>query len=146
MTRKEGWIHVLSGLRSISRHLSVDCTKPRILRNLPEFVQTAWDREVGREEQSCTYRGSKSAKSARILSALPSAVHDSTEPSSGCASTTLYSFFPLFVRVSAELSAYEAKSVLGSTTYDIIRHDVPRGPHPSRHVRHLDQLSQLRVF
>ena len=34
ITRKEGWIHVLSGLRSMSRHLSVDFTKPSILRNL----------------------------------------------------------------------------------------------------------------
>ena len=41
----------------------------------------------------CAHRGSKSAKSARILSPLPSSVHDSTDPSSGWRSTKLYSFF-----------------------------------------------------
>jgi hypothetical protein len=40
-----------------------------------------------------THDGSKSAKSARILSPLPSSVHDSTDPSSGWISTKLNSFF-----------------------------------------------------
>ena len=40
-----------------------------------------------------THDGSKSAKSARILSLLPSSVHDSTDPSSGWIRTKLNSFF-----------------------------------------------------
>lgn len=44
-----------------------------------------------------THDGSKSAKSARILSPLPSSVHDSTDPSSGWIRTKLNSFFARYI-------------------------------------------------
>src|SRR5260221_11422759 len=52
------------------------------------------------EPEGVTYRGSKSAKSARILSPLPSSVHDSTDPSSGWSNTKLYFFRSLMTKIS----------------------------------------------
>lgn len=52
-----------------------------------------------------THDGSKSAKSARILSPLPSSVHDSTDPLSGWINTKLNSFF---ARYTTSYPSYQA--------------------------------------
>ena len=49
-----------------------------------------------------THDGSKSAKSARILSPLPSSVHDSTDPSSGWINTRLNSFFARYATLGPD--------------------------------------------
>jgi hypothetical protein len=61
-----------------------------------------------------THDGSKSAKSARILSPLPSSVHDSTDPSSGCSSTKLNSFFARYTTFdpSYQTFHFEKRQVL----------------------------------
>ena len=86
-TRPFGWTQFDSGSRSMRRHFSVDLTNDMSFWTL---WTGSW---IVRGQLSTAYRGSKSAKSARILSPLPSSVHDSTDPSSGWSNTMLYSFF-----------------------------------------------------
>ena len=57
-----------------------------------------------------THDGSKSAKSARILSPLPSSVHDSTDPLSGWIRTRLYSFFARYRTIRSVLSDFVSRS------------------------------------
>jgi hypothetical protein len=53
-----------------------------------------------------THDGSKSAKSARILSPLPSSVHDSTDPSSGWIRTKLNSFFARYATLDPSYQTF----------------------------------------
>src|SRR5216683_2491330 len=86
------WTQLDRGFRSIRRHLNVDLTDDRSFWTLETTVPLYSAAVVSASPKTVTYRGSKSAKSARILSPLPSSVHDSTDPSSGWSNTRLYSF------------------------------------------------------
>src|SRR5579863_4849399 len=78
------------------RHFRVDLTKDMSFWTLQDSSRRdkvmVNPQAVVQNSRHVTYRGSKSAKSARILSALPSSVHDSTDPSSGWINTMLNSF------------------------------------------------------
>src|SRR5712691_8862881 len=92
--------------------------------------------------EKATHRGSKSAKSARILSPLPSSVHDSTDPSSGCISTRLYSFFACWT------TGFRRHQGTGSHghTHDAVSHKVTAGRHPRRHLGSLDERPERGIL
>ena len=69
--------HDLSGARSMSFHLSVDGTIASSFCTLPRAISATHGPSTNAD------LGSKSAKSARILSVEPCVVHDSAEPPSG---------------------------------------------------------------
>ena len=105
MTRPESWIHFFNGFRSIKRHFNVDWTSSSNLRTL-------LGKKLSNRFQEwvfSSHRGSKSAKSRLIFSALPSADQDSTEPSSGCNKTRLYSSFLLYRTGSGDQSKLSKK-------------------------------------
>ena len=85
-----------------------------------------------------SHRGSKSPKSCLILSALPSAVQDSTDPSSGCASARLYSSFR-YTECSCGQRIRAGTSRERRWTHDKIPHQVPLRPHPCSHLWAFDE-------